>query len=58
MGCAARKLLLAQREAQQINAVSDEMHADTIVVGDRGLDSTGHYVLSSIPAAIALRPGK
>jgi hypothetical protein len=41
--------------AQQIIAVTDEMNAASIVVGDRGLDPAGHYVLNSIPAAIALR---
>lgn len=40
--------------AQQIIAVADETQADTIVVGDRGLDPGGHYVLNSIPAAIVV----
>ena len=42
------------RRPQQIIAVAEETHAATIVVGDRGLDPASHYVLSSVPAAVAL----
>src|SRR5262245_22622475 len=40
--------------ARQIIAAADEAHAATIVVGDRGLDPAGYYVLDSVPAAIAM----
>jgi nucleotide-binding universal stress UspA family protein len=40
--------------AQQTIAVADEINAGVIVVGDCGLDPAGHYVLSSVPAALAL----
>jgi nucleotide-binding universal stress UspA family protein len=55
LGVHTTSLVRTGDPAQQIIAVADEMHAATIVVGDRGLDPAGHYVLDSIPAAIAMR---
>jgi nucleotide-binding universal stress UspA family protein len=40
--------------AQQIIAVADETDANTIVIGDRGLEPSGPYVLSSVPASVAI----
>ena len=35
--------------AAQIAAVADEIRADLIVIGSRGLDPAGRYVLGSVP---------
>jgi len=53
-GVHATPLVRTGDPARQIIAVADEVHAATIVIGDRGLDPAGHYVLDSVPATVAM----
>jgi hypothetical protein len=46
--------VLVGTDGTQRAHIADEVHAATIVVGDRGLNPAGHYVLDSVPAAVAL----
>jgi len=48
---------LAQGEpAAQIASVADEIGADLIVIGSRGLDPAGRYVLGSVPERVVFDP--
>lgn len=43
--------------ARAIIDTADEVGADLIVVGNRGVDAAGHYVLSNVPEAVLLGAG-
>lgn len=40
--------------AQAIVAAADQMAADVIVVGNRGVDGAGHYVVGNVPEKVLL----
>jgi len=48
--------LVQGEPAAQIAAVADEIRADLIVIGSRGLDSAGRYVLGSVPERLLFDP--
>ena len=48
--------LVQGEPAAQIVAVADEIRADLIVIGSRGLDHAGRYVLGSVPERVLIDP--
>jgi nucleotide-binding universal stress UspA family protein len=42
--------------AAQIATVADEIRAELIVIGSRGLDHAGRYVLGSVPEQVLIDP--
>jgi nucleotide-binding universal stress UspA family protein len=55
-GLEVRKHLVHGEPASQIATVADEVGADMIVVGSRGLDPAGRYVLGSVPERLLFDP--
>ncbi len=48
--------LVQGEPAALIAAVADEIGADLIVIGSRGLDAAGRYVLGSVPERLLFNP--
>lgn len=48
--------LVQGEPAAQIAAVADEIRAELIVIGSRGLDPAGRYVLGSVPERLLFDP--
>jgi nucleotide-binding universal stress UspA family protein len=48
--------LVQGEPAAQIARVADEIRADLIVIGSRGLDHAGRYVLGSVPERVLIDP--
>ena len=48
--------LVQGEPAAQIATVADEIRADLIVIGSRGLDHAGRYVLGSVPERVLIDP--
>jgi nucleotide-binding universal stress UspA family protein len=55
-GLDVREHLVQGEPAAQIAAVADQIDADLIVVGSRGLDPAGRYVLGSVPERLLFDP--
>ena len=52
LGAAVTEHLVQGEPAAQIAHVADTIGADLIVLGSRGLDSAGRYVLGSVPEKV------
>lgn len=55
-GVAVREHLVQGEPAARIAAVADEVDAGLIVLGSRGLDAAGRYVLGSVPERLLFDP--
>lgn len=55
-GVPVREHLVEGEPAAQIATVADAIGADVIVVGSRGLDGAGRYVLGSVPERLLFDP--
>lgn len=56
VGLDVHEHLVHGEPAAQIATIADEIEADLIVVGSRGLDSAGRYVLGSVPERLLFDP--
>lgn len=55
-GLAVHEHLVRGEPAAQIATVADTIAADLIVLGSRGLDAAGRYVLGSVPERLLFDP--
>ena len=55
-GIVVHEHLVQGEAAARIASVADEVDAEVIVVGSRGLDAAGRYVLGSVPERLLFNP--